>query len=236
VIAARFALPLVVAAGVIAMPASASARPHHHHHCKDRSTTLGRRVCSKFGAWSTVTQLPPITPDLTLGMRTLPLPTESSGAAARSVTGGTATEMVTAPGAGLRWSVGVGAGLYLGLGIEGGPIGLGEQARPDGSGPVGFYAMGLVHGGVRRRFGRWTLASELATGAAIVPVSYPVGSAETTSTDANLRSVIEARARADLWLNPWITVGAFAGADLGGRGTMSGLQLSLHIRAFDAGR
>ena len=51
-----------------------------------------------------------------------------------------------------------------------------------------------------------------------------------------VQGVIEARARAELWLNPWLTLGAQAGANVMARGDwMTGVYLGAHTRAF-AGR
>jgi len=51
-----------------------------------------------------------------------------------------------------------------------------------------------------------------------------------------VQAVLEARARAELWLNPWITVGAQAGANVAAKGDwMTGLYFGFHSRAF-AGR
>jgi hypothetical protein len=229
------AVATLVGVAWIAVPAPAAAG---HNHCQERSTTLGRRLCTRFGAWSGITRLPPITAEVTVGVRTLPAPPAASpaGAARATESGDASPAMMTAPGAGMRWSVGVGRGLYLGVGTEGGPIGVVASATADGLGPVGFYAMGLVHGGLRRRIGRVQLAAELAVGAAIVPVVESVEPGQDPNTAANARLVLEGRVRADLWLNPWITAGAFAGTAVDGRGTVGGLQLGLHIRALDAGR
>lgn len=233
----------LTAVTLVAVPSLATARPHHHRHCRDRSTTLGRRVCRNFGDWSSITRLPPVTPELTVSLRSLGLPAGPAAPAAGART--TAPETTTpsqqyrAPGLGLRWSVGVRRGVYLGFGVEGGPV-VERDPRPTGAAtPVGFYAAGTLHAGVRQRVGALLLSAELGSGAMIVPIAPSVPAVEGAAMepiDLGGRFVIEARARADIWLNPWFTAGAFAGADLQGRGAVAGLQFAMHLRAFDAGR
>lgn len=51
------------------------------------------------------------------------------------------------------------------------------------------------------------------------------------------RGIVEARARGELWLNPWITAGAIMGASVVDQGDwMAGLYVGFHSRAFAGGR
>ncbi|HTL33999.1 MAG TPA: hypothetical protein VL326_12780, partial [Kofleriaceae bacterium] len=111
-------------------------------------------------------------------------------------------------------------------------------------GPQLVQQGGLVMGaygvaGVRGSLGRATLAVEGAGG--VRQTRYHFDSTyhacETTSTIADTRAVVEARARAEVWAGPWFTLGATVGANLAERGDwLAGLYLGLHSRAYAGGR
>jgi hypothetical protein len=60
---------------------------------------------------------------------------------------------------------------------------------------------------------------------------------ETSTTLVYNDGVVEARARGELWLSPWITAGATVGASVLDRGDwMAGVYLGVHSRAFAGSR
>jgi hypothetical protein len=86
---------------------------------------------------------------------------------------------------------------------------------------------------------------ELAGGVQAIPVTARYAdddesrSEHTASFSTLVRPVFEPRLRFERWLTPWISAGAFVGAQIpvtsNSRGYAGGLQLSLHVRAFDGG-
>jgi hypothetical protein len=154
-------------------------------------------------------------------------------------------------GVGLRLTMDIGAGLFIGIDGE---LGAATRAAPvrvmtDSSEPVvasqsRYGQLGLLVG-ARRALGRSQLTVELAGGVQAIPITaryaddMESGGEHTASFSRLVRPVLEPRLRFDRWLTPWISVGAFVGAQIpvtsNNRGYAGGLQLSLHVRAFDGG-
>jgi hypothetical protein len=114
----------------------------------------------------------------------------------------------TSPGNARRWAVSI---------------------SPSNAGIGGFRAIGK----------RGSIAIEGAGG--LRSVRYEFASSyhncETQATIVANRGVVEARARAELWLSPWITAGATLGTNVLERDDwMAGLYLGVHSRAFADGR
>ena len=157
-------------------------------------------------------------------------------------------QTMNAIGIGLRGTVEIAAGFYVG--------GEGELGAAISSVPVrtvaldsepltawqGGYGQVVAVFGARRMLGDTRVAVELAGGLLVTPVTARFaddpesGSTHTTTLSAMARPTAEARVRVARWLSPWASAGAFAGADLFGRGYSAGLQLGVHLRAFDGGR
>jgi hypothetical protein len=100
---------------------------------------------------------------------------------------------------------------------------------------LGLAAVGGVR--VNGRYG--SLAIEGAGG--LRSVRYTFASSyhecETETTIVDNRSVVEARARAELWLSPWLTAGVAVGSNvLDQHDWMAGVYLGAHSRAFAGGR
>jgi hypothetical protein len=93
--------------------------------------------------------------------------------------------------------------------------------------------------GVRGHLGpRLMLGAEVGGGARTVQINVTsaLGACEIIDHHYATEAYLEPRVRADYWVTPWVTVGAFAGGDLiGGGGQMAGAAVSLHLRAFDRG-
>ena len=227
--------------------------------CVDDTDVHGYRHCTKFGAWATNMRLPKLFVELGSGVRQF-----ASGLGARSGAIAHGTEQfayrVVLPAADpardvamvstLRLGFGIPRGFYSGLEAELGglvaPASASAEMTTTGTygSPDVRQAGGLVLGfagvgGYRAVGSRGAIALEGAGG--LRSVRYHFDSSyhycETTTTIVDTRTIVEARARAELWLNPWITAGATLGANvLEQHDWMAGLYVGFHSRAFAGGR
>ncbi len=155
---------------------------------------------------------------------------------------------MNAVGVGLRLTIDIGAGFYVG---PEGEIGAATASLPVRAVALDAEPLSAWQGGygqlvgvfgARRTLGRARVAVELAGGVLATPVTArfaddpDAGTSHTTYLSASPRLTAEARVRVSRWISPWASAGAFAGADITGRGYSVGLQLGLHLRAFDGGR
>jgi hypothetical protein len=115
--------------------------------------------------------------------------------------------------------------VYLAFDIE-----LGDFAADDSNSQKRDVILaGLGEAGVRGSVGFAVLGVELAAGG--MEYSYP------TDRDLRHEAVVEARARADLWLSPWCSFGALAGASLLERGDwIVGAYFGFHAHAYAGDR
>lgn len=93
--------------------------------------------------------------------------------------------------------------------------------------------------GVRVPIGKLRASAEVFAGGQTLQlaVDSQLGSCETVTHAYASRFVVEPRARLEAWISPWMSLGAFAGADLTARESRSfGVFLAGHTRAFDGGR
>jgi len=138
-------------------------------------------------------------------------------------------------------------GFYAG--VEGGFAGIAadehQRTMPDADGlmtelttSANTLVMGGAVVGVNHAMGRWSVGAELMAGGRglVVEATSVRLACETTETHVVGRPMAEGRLRADVWLTPWITVGAYAGKDAVSGLTSGGLGLGGHLRAFDGGR
>lgn len=203
---------------IIAAPRIADAGPHHHR-CRDPERVLGHRTCGRFGDWSYVTRLPPITLGWTVQARALasqPPNTRTDGTLAREREPG-ATDALTAFGPGVRITVGVWPGLYVGGEMSGG---VADAWRG------GYGALAAIAGG-QGRIDRTSFAIELAAGALF---------ADSATRSNGWRADLDLRVRFDRWVSPWWTIGGFAGLDPFVRDYTAGAQFAFRFRAYDGGR
>jgi hypothetical protein len=115
--------------------------------------------------------------------------------------------------------------LYTAVDFELGDI---TDSRPTRSDAHAIVVDGLVSVGLRGGLGPFVLQGELAGGAM---------AASSTTRDLPTEAMFEARGRADLWLSPWVTVGAALGASLIRQGDwMAGLYLGFHTWSFGGDR
>ena len=100
------------------------------------------------------------------------------------------------------------------------------------------FGGGLVVGAEHTLAPRFTVGAELMGGLRGVTVTAEShrGACETVETQLVPRALVEGRVRADYWLTPWLTVGAYAGRDVMGAQASGGLTLGGHLRAFDGAR
>ncbi|MEZ4399808.1 MAG: hypothetical protein R3B06_07305 [Kofleriaceae bacterium] len=133
------------------------------------------------------------------------------------------------------------------LGLEGGLARVAGDGRvmtdasPDGlttlTTSADTLALGGVVAGIDHRVGRLSIGGELFAGGAglVVEATSVRGACETSDTHWAGRGVIEARARADVWMTPWLTVGAYGGKDVVSGVASAGLGIGGHLRASTPG-
>lgn len=197
----------------------------------DGTDVVGYRHCPWYGAWGSNLLDPYLFVDLGMNVRHF---------AARGMNRAAArTTMPPTSGGGIRTTSGDDAltfderigygithGLYAAIDFELGNFADSESTR---SGQRDVVLDGLASLGIRGGLGPVALSVELSGGAMVS--SYP--SQNDVSTDA----LLEAHARADLWLAPWFSLGGTIGASLIDRGDwMAGLYLGFHTWAYAGDR
>jgi hypothetical protein len=227
--------------------------------CVDDTDVHGYRRCTKFGAWATTMRIPKLFVELGSSVREFDsgLDTQSGAIAHGAEEFAYRVVMPTSEPARdvamvstLRLGFGVGRGFYSGLDFELGGLVAPASATAEmttagtfGSPEVrqrGGLVLGMVGvGGFRASGKRGSLALEGAAG--LRNVRYHFDSyyhhCETTTTISVTREIVEARARGEVWLSPWVTAGATLGANVLAQGDwMAGLYLGFHSRAFAGSR
>lgn len=209
-------LYIAIVAGVLFASSLADARPRR---CRDPERLLGHHTCGRFGDWSYVTRIPPITLGWVVHARSLPAPSRYAGTSALArEQGPLAPDVMKAVGSGVRFTVGFTSSLYIGGEMSGG-VAIG-RGWPGGYGG----AMAIVGG--QQRFERTTFGLELAAGAELADVG---------SRSSGWRADFDMRLRVDRWISPWWTVGGFVGLDPFVRDYTAGMFFAFHVRAFDGG-
>jgi hypothetical protein len=228
--------------------------------CVDDTDVVGFRHCKKFGAWARVMSWPHIFVEFGTNVRQF-----GSGLGARSGTVSHGDEhfafrtVMTEPASAgqdtavlsvTRIGMGIGGGAYAAAELELGGLTSPAAATAEmmtsgafGSPTVqqerGFAIGGLGVAGYSARLGFATLAVEGAAGVRSVQYHFAsayLDCAQSTSI-VDTRGVVEARARAESWLGPWVSAGATVGTSVIARGDwMAGLYLGLHSRSFGGGR
>jgi hypothetical protein len=219
---------------------------------------VGYRQCTKFGAWGTNLRIPRLFLELGSNVRQF---SSRLGSHTGTVSHGAESfsyRMVT-PDAGaidtaitstLRFGVGLPHGLYTGLEAELGGITAQSAAsvemqsggvfgNPALSATTGMYIGALGIAGIRGTTRRATFAVEAAGGVRTERYRFASSYHDCESTSAiNVsQGVVEARARAELWLNPWLTAGVSLGTSVVEHDDwLAGLYVGFHSRAFAGGR
>jgi hypothetical protein len=227
--------------------------------CVDDTDVVGFRKCKTFGTWARVMSWPRMFVELGTSVRQF-----GSGLGARSGSVAHGDERFafrtvmaepiraedTAVMSVMRVGVGIGRGAYTAAELELGGLTSpaaataemmtsGAFGSPSLQQERGFAIGGLAVTGYRTTVGPTSIAVEGAAG--VRTVQYHFASAyhdcaQTTSI-SETRGVVEARARAETWLGPWVSVGATVGTSVLARGDwMAGAYLGFHSRAFGGGR
>jgi hypothetical protein len=227
--------------------------------CIDDTDVHGFRHCTKFGAWGKNLVIPRFFIEAGMSVRSF---ASSLGGAHGSLSHGAEsfTYRVTMPTTqshhdvamttSLRIGFGLGRGLYGGLEGEIGGLVSPAAASPEmastgtfGSPDVeqqGGMVLGLTGvAGYRASGRRGAIALEGAAGIRSVRYNFESSyhNCETYTTIVSNRALIEARARAEAWLSPWLTVGVTLGSNVLDRNDwMAGLFFGAHSRAFAGSR
>ena len=224
--------------------------------CNDATDIVGYRQCYRFGVWAMKSWIPPLIFELGTTVRRAP---SALGEAHGEVThqgetfrfraigspAGEASARETTVLSTLRVGFGLARGLYLAGELELGGVAqpaarveitptdapLAPTIQPTSSLTVGGLAVAGFHGAL----GGGTVGVELAGG--VRSISYAYESHLLASTaHASLSAtspVLEPRVRAQGWLSPFVSVGAFAGASVLERGAwMAGVQLGFSSQPF----
>jgi hypothetical protein len=220
--------------------------------CIDDTDVVGYKQCTKFGQrWGMHPRVPRFSVEMGTNIRQF-AGTSGTGSvwhgaenfAFRMVTP-TSSEGATAIASTLRMGVGLPHGLYTGIEGEFGALttapgnfqmsDVGTFGTPEVTERSAMLFGGTAFLGTRISSGRLSLALEGAGG--VRSVRYRATSTYhncvDTATVTATQGVLEARARAELWLNPWFTLGAQAGANVVAKGDwMTGVFIGIHNRAF----
>jgi hypothetical protein len=222
--------------------------------CTESTDIEGYRECQRFGMWAVALRLPRITIETGMAVRRF---ADHLAGASGSVTHGDErfTYRVVMPGrpealdTTVSWTARGTVGsrhLYAGLEVELGgvassaPAGtqmesvgaFGNPTLTQDSG-IEFGAYGVA--GVRMSSTHGAVAAELAGG--VRTISYQFASTyhdcQQLSMIDDTRGVVEARVRGELWISPWLAVGATVGNSVIARDDwMAGVYLSAHSRAY----
>lgn len=229
--------------------------------CVEDTDVVGFRTCTKYGDWAKAMRLPKLFVELGSNFRQF-----SSGLAARSSTVAHGAEQFTfktvmtpteaaaardtAVTTALRLGTGITRNVYAGAELEiGGLVSpatasaemmtTGAFGTPSIEQQRGLELGALGVAGYRVASGRTTVAVEGAGG--VRSARYHYGSTYhncvETATIVQNTGVVEARARVETWLGPWVTAGATIGGSVVSRGDwMGGVFVGFHTRAFGGAR
>lgn len=193
--------------------------------CVPTSDVVGYRQCPSFGEWGEAARDPYVFVEL--GMNYRHFVHGGPSLLARSTTGHPAP--VTTDDAltiDERLGVGLTRHSYLALDLEFGNFGQFDSSRAAARDVV---LDGLASLGLRGSLGPFTLAVEAAGGG--MAYTYP------TDSDYRTEAVLELRGRSDIWLAPWFTIGAAAGASVLRKGEwIAGLYVGFHTHAYAGDR
>jgi hypothetical protein len=212
----------------------------HGHACQEVSKVMGYSSCRRFGTWSI-----PFSMFTEVGASMLKYDVDGINAAMRSA--GVAPSPVSATLGTWRTAVSIAwfyAGDELGIGsVTGGPRLISGTMPVNQSFAVvqpaessGFVIQDAVLLGARAHVGPLSIGGEMAIGFRIGDYQSPSLPAPLyDTTEASF--LLEARAKADLWVNTWLTVGAMASVSmLDVHNVGVGLTLGFHMMPYDSQR
>ncbi len=93
--------------------------------------------------------------------------------------------------------------------------------------------------GMRGTTRRAAFGVEMAGGARSVRYAFDSAyhDCNTTTTITSTAAIVEARARGEVWLGPWLTAGATLGSSVITRGDwLAGIYLGVHTHSYDGSR
>jgi len=224
--------------------------------CTDVTDVVGYRQCTKFGAWGVKSHVPLLIFELGLSVQSFADPVNSGGTlshdgeqfAYRVTSGGpseTDHHRTTAVVSNLRVGVGITHGLYIAGELEIGGlasdpsrsemVSTGKSGSPEltQTSTIAFGGMGVL--GFQHSIRQVLLAAELVGGGRAITYNYKskYRSCEQDVSVITGRPVLEARARASMWVSPMVSVGVQAGSSLIGTGEWNGgVFLGGYTRAF----
>lgn len=224
--------------------------------CVDATDVHGYRACSDYGAgWGQMAALPAVSFELQTWAAQIDLRDVDVSGGISHTTGPDYQYRVVgedlgneAMAVGLKGRIMVhGKGAFYG-GVESGfaalSTGDGAAARSMADNTAmltpraatAFFVGAVL--GAETRMGRLTLAGEVLGGFRGVNVTAEShrGACETTETSIDPNALVEGRVRADVWVTPWVTLGAYAGRDVATESTSVGVGIGGHVRAFDGTR
>jgi hypothetical protein len=225
--------------------------------CVDTTDIVGYRRCRRFGGWRGRLRTP-ILVELGLASRTFASPLREAGGSfshddesfsyrvvGRPPEGSPEPAMDSATVFTMRLGVGLGRGLYLAGEAElGGITAMAGRAEMTSTGMRGAPSItadsGIVLGaagvlGAGGSIGPASLGVELAGGVRAITYYYESRYLACTShlSHSVSSSILEARARAQLWVSPFLHVGVSAGASVVERGAwMAGVHLGFASMAY----
>ena len=181
---------------------------HAGHRCTETSDVVGHSECARFGSgWWMPSWVPALFLELGIDRRTVPVPDPvPRGARVQA----SLVSMVDTMGPELRIGSTLSHGFYLGVQAD-------FVAASASEREVVLAGMGAVLG-LRGQLGASTVGTEIVVGGRLGAVGAVKGSLDAKTATSLDGRVVEARVRADHWLNPWIAAGAFgatAAAPLG---------------------
>ena len=229
--------------------------------CSDVTDVVGYRQCTGFGTWSTTTRIPLLIFEWGMAVQTFDNPlTEGSGSIShegedfsyRVTSGGGTPEkparavaVVTNVRAAIASKIGIYGGIELEIGglvddpshVEMASTGKYGAPKLDETGAIAMGALAVV--GFQHATNRMLLGAEVAGGGRAVSYNYHSQylACEQTTSIMVARPVLEARARASMFLSPMLSVGAQLGTSLiAERDWNVGLYLGGYTRAFASSR
>ena len=191
--------------------------------CPNRGGIVGRRACPRYGEWAI--DWPAVTVTFGLSMRHIaqgPVPNSTARSSSSVTTPTTIDDDSLSVG---RYSISEQVAIapnpltFFAFEVEFSP------SRPENLAPGErqFSAASQLVAGLRGGGKTLRLGVEVAGGMRIVD-------AEDDQDDL----VLEARARGDIWMTPWLTIGVLIGSSLIDRGDwVTGISLGTHTNAFD---
>jgi hypothetical protein len=239
----RSAIVAVALALGIFAPAVAEAG----HHCAEVSPVVGLERCRRFGWWSHAGSMSFEAGAVAMRFDTGPIDSDAyvRGTSQHYDVIGSGRR-VSATGGRIRETLSLGRYFHLGGEADlaqmlDGPslVLVDPTARDDAAstatGSRGSIAVAKTLVGAHVAAGRFTLAGELAPGIAIT--NYTLASLPDATGTAQLWLVLEAHARAELWLTPQLTIAGDAGLDLVHPDNVTfGVTVGIHLMPFDRSR